>query len=66
MGWNYAKRRSPLEWCSRPPYTVNGLGLPFEVGYKMERPSARITGSIPRSADLQVASGRDLVACFAL
>jgi hypothetical protein len=22
---------SPLEWSSRPPYMVNGLGLPFEV-----------------------------------
>jgi hypothetical protein len=22
----------PLEWSSRPPYMVNGLGLPFEVG----------------------------------
>jgi hypothetical protein len=23
---------SPLEWSSRLPYMVNGLGLPFEVG----------------------------------
>jgi hypothetical protein len=23
---------SPLKWSSRPPYMVNGLGLPFEVG----------------------------------
>jgi hypothetical protein len=32
MGWNYAKRRSPLEWRPRPPYMDSGLGLPFEVG----------------------------------
>jgi hypothetical protein len=23
---------SPLEWRSRPPYMVGGLGIPFEVG----------------------------------
>jgi hypothetical protein len=23
---------SPLEWSSRPPYKVSGLGLPFKVG----------------------------------
>jgi hypothetical protein len=23
---------SPLKWSSRPPYMVNGPGLPFEVG----------------------------------
>jgi hypothetical protein len=26
------KEGSPLEWSSRTPYMVNGLGLPFEVG----------------------------------
>jgi hypothetical protein len=30
--WNYAWKRSPLEWSSRPPYMASGLGFPFEVG----------------------------------
>jgi hypothetical protein len=27
MGWNYVSKGSPLEWSSRPPYMVNGLGV---------------------------------------
>jgi hypothetical protein len=30
--WNYAWKRSPLEWSSRLPYMAGGLGFPFEVG----------------------------------
>jgi hypothetical protein len=30
--WDYAWKRSSLEWSSRTPYMDNELGFPFEVG----------------------------------
>jgi hypothetical protein len=38
MRWNYASKGSPLDWSSSLPYTVSGLGFPFEVG----GPSSRL------------------------
>jgi hypothetical protein len=29
--WNYAWKRSPLEWSSRAPYMADRLGFQFEV-----------------------------------
>jgi hypothetical protein len=60
--WNYAWKKSPLEWISRPPYMAGGLGFPFEVGepssgsvtYLGRSPSV-ITKRIPRSSDLLAA-----------
>jgi hypothetical protein len=46
--------------------SIRGRWTLIRVGYKMVRPSALITWSIPRSADLQAASGQSLVARIAL
>jgi hypothetical protein len=32
LWWDYAWKRTPLEWSSRSPYMAGGLGFPFEVG----------------------------------
>jgi hypothetical protein len=60
--WNYAWKRSPLEWSSRPPYMAGGLGFPFEVGgpssgsvTDLGRYHSIITEKIPRSSDLLAA-----------
>jgi hypothetical protein len=39
--WNYAWKRSPLEWSSRPPYMAGGLGFPFGVRYRFRKVSFR-------------------------
>jgi hypothetical protein len=57
--WNYARKSSPLEWSSRPPYMAGGLGFPFEVGgpssesvTDLGRSPSVITERIPRYSDL--------------
>jgi hypothetical protein len=62
MWWNYARKRSPLEWNSRPPYMAGGLGFPFEVGgpssgsvIDLGTPPSVITERILQSSDLLVA-----------
>jgi hypothetical protein len=57
--WNYARKSSPLEWSSRPPYMADRLGFPFEVGgpssgsvTDLGRSPSVITERIPRSSDL--------------
>jgi hypothetical protein len=59
MWWDYAWKRSLLEWSSRPPYMADGLGFPFEVDgpssgsvTDLGRPPSVITERIPQSSDL--------------
>jgi hypothetical protein len=57
--WNYAWKKSPLEWSSRTPCMTGGLGFPFEVGglssglvTNLGRSPSIITERIPQSSDL--------------
>jgi hypothetical protein len=60
--WNYAWKRSPLEWSSRPPYMAGRLEFPFEVGgpssgsvTDLGKSPSVITERIPQSSDLLAA-----------
>jgi hypothetical protein len=61
--WDYAWKRSPPEWSSRPPYMAGGLEFPFEVGgpssgsiTDLGRSPSVITERIPRSSGLLAAA----------